>query len=79
MSLSTALCSDARRFTGVDWLQLLGAQRPLTAAMGASLLSEPDGLNKILLTKLEDHVPHSAQHLGDFEKVIGLFRVSWLT
>lgn len=39
--------------------------------MGARLLSDPEGLTKVLLAKLDDHVPHSAQHLVDFERVRG--------
>ncbi|CAM9339801.1 unnamed protein product, partial [Hapterophycus canaliculatus] len=48
--------------------EVLGGQHHLTAALGVRLLSDPEGLSKILLNKLEDHIPHSAQHLADFEK-----------
>lgn len=51
--------------------QVLGGQRHLTAVLGDRLLPEAGGLSKTLLGKLDDHVPHSAQHLADFE------RVSW--
>ncbi|CAM9792528.1 unnamed protein product [Ectocarpus fasciculatus] len=30
-------------------------------------MSDPDGLSKILLNVLEDHIPHNAQQLADFE------------
>ncbi|CAM9815605.1 unnamed protein product [Scytosiphon promiscuus] len=48
--------------------EVLGGQGHLTAALGLRLLSDPEGLGEILLNKLEDHIPHSAQHLADFEK-----------
>lgn len=54
---------------GVLWFQVLGGQRHLTAVLGDRLLPEAGGLSKALLEKLDDHVPHSAQHLADFERV----------
>lgn len=48
---------------------MLGGQEHLAAAFGLRLLEDPGGLNKILLNRLEDRIPHSAQHLADFERV----------
>lgn len=36
-------------------------------------MSDPDGLSKVLLNKLEDRIPHSAQQLPDFERVNFVF------
>ncbi|CAM9812990.1 unnamed protein product [Ectocarpus sp. 6 AP-2014] len=48
--------------------EVLGGRAHLTSAFGLQLMSDPDGLSKILLNKLEDHIPHSAQQLPDFER-----------
>lgn len=48
---------------------MLGGQGHLAAAFGLRLLEEPGGLDKILVNKLEDHIPHSAQQLAEFERV----------
>lgn len=57
--------------TVVSCQQILGGQGRLTAAFGLRLLEEPGGLNKILVNKLEDRIPHSAQQLAEFEQVGG--------
>lgn len=49
--------------------QVLGGQEDLAAAFGLRLLEDPGGLSKILVDKLEDHIPNSAQQLADFERV----------
>ncbi|CAM9816722.1 unnamed protein product, partial [Ectocarpus sp. 13 AM-2016] len=46
--------------------EVLGGQAHLTSAFGLQLMCDPDGLSKILLNKLEDHIPHSAHQLPDF-------------
>eukprot|EP00752_Nemacystus_decipiens_P015586 g13909.t1 len=48
--------------------EVVGGQEHLTAAFGLRLLEDPGGLNKILVNKLEDHIPHSAQQLAAFER-----------
>lgn len=50
-------------------LQVLKGRRDLSAALGARLLLDAEGLYKALLGKLDDSIPHSARYLADFEKV----------
>ena len=48
---------------------MLGRRCDLTAALGARLLFDADGLNKTLLEKLDDGIPQDARYLANFEEV----------
>ncbi|CAM9781621.1 unnamed protein product [Ascophyllum nodosum] len=48
--------------------EVLGRRCDLTAALGARLLFDADGLNKTLLEKLDDGIPQDARYLANFEE-----------